>query len=89
MKVSREQVRRNRELILAAAARLFRERGLDGVSLAEVMQAAGLTHGAFYGHFESKEALIREALADGAASAPTRSRKRAPRRVRRSSPTLI
>jgi TetR/AcrR family transcriptional regulator, transcriptional repressor for nem operon len=70
MKVSREQVQRNREQILAAAARLFRERGFEGVSVAEVMQAAGLTHGAFYGHFESKEALMREALAHWGASAP-------------------
>jgi len=63
MRVSREQMRRNRERILQAAARLFRERGFDGVSVAEVMQAAGLTHGGFYGHFESKEALIQEAMA--------------------------
>jgi len=77
MKVSREQVRRNREQILAAAARLFRERGLDGVSVAEVMQAAGLTHGAFYGHFDSKQALIREALRHDGAAAPAARRKRA------------
>jgi TetR/AcrR family transcriptional repressor of nem operon len=63
MKVSRQQVRQNRQRILEAAARLFRERGLDAVSVAEVMNAAGLTHGGFYGHFESKEALILEALA--------------------------
>jgi len=63
MKVSREQVQQNREHIVAAAARLFRERGFDGVSVAEVMKAAGLTHGGFYGHFESKDALRREALA--------------------------
>jgi TetR/AcrR family transcriptional repressor of nem operon len=63
MKVSREQVQEHRERILAAAARLFRERGFEGVSVAQVMQAAGLTHGAFYGHFDSKDALIREAVA--------------------------
>ena len=62
MKVSRKQVQQNRQRILEAAARLFRERGLDGVSVAEVMQAAGLTHGGFYGHFDSKDALILEAL---------------------------
>lgn len=43
--------------ILAEAARLFRERGFDGAGVAEVMKAAGLTHGAFYAHFESKDAL--------------------------------
>ena len=61
MKVSRKQVQQNRQRILEAAG-LFRERGLDGVSVAEVMQAAGLTHGGFYGHFDSKDALILEAL---------------------------
>jgi TetR/AcrR family transcriptional repressor of nem operon len=65
MKVSREQVQQHRERVLDAAARLFRERGFDGVSVAEVMKAAGLTHGAFYGHFDSKDSLIREALAYG------------------------
>jgi TetR/AcrR family transcriptional regulator, transcriptional repressor for nem operon len=63
MKVSREQVQQNRERILDAAARLFLERGFERVSVAEVMKAAGLTHGGFYGHFDSKESLIREALA--------------------------
>src|SRR5262245_14073010 len=62
MKVSREQVQQNRQRIVDAAARLFRERGVDGVSVAEVMKAAGLTHGGFYGHFDSKDALVREAL---------------------------
>jgi TetR/AcrR family transcriptional repressor of nem operon len=62
MKVSREQVQQNRQRILDAAARLFRERGVDGVSVAEIMKAAGLTHGGFYGHFDSKAALVRKAL---------------------------
>src|SRR3954468_3498661 len=56
-------MRQNRERILQAAGRLFRERGFDGVSVAEVMQAAGLTHGGFYGHFKSKDDLIAESLA--------------------------
>src|SRR5262245_41594280 len=62
MKVSREQMEQNRQRILDAAARLFRERGVGGVSVAELMQAAGLTHGGFYGHFESKAALAKETL---------------------------
>ena len=49
--------------ILDAAARLFRERGSAGVSVSEIMQATGLTHGAFYNHFASKEALVVESLA--------------------------
>lgn len=63
MKVSREQMQINRERILTEAARLFREKGFDGVSLAEVMNAAGLTHGGFYGHFASKDDLIAETVA--------------------------
>lgn len=57
MRVSREQMAANRERILEAAGSLFRERGFEDVGVAEVMQAAGMTHGAFYGHFASKEAL--------------------------------
>src|SRR5208282_3640093 len=62
MKVSRDQVAAHRARILAAAGRLFRLRGFDDVTVAEVMKNAGLTHGAFYGHFPSKEALIAEAV---------------------------
>ena len=64
MKVSREQVAKNRRTILDAASRLFRERGYESVSVAEIMQGAGLTHGGFYGYFASKDALIAGALAD-------------------------
>lgn len=63
MKVSREQVARNRGRILDEAGRLFREKGFDAVSVAEVMKAAGLTHGGFYGHFASKDDLIAQTLA--------------------------
>jgi TetR/AcrR family transcriptional regulator, transcriptional repressor for nem operon len=55
--------------ILTAASRLFRERGFAGVSVAEIMQATGLTHGPFYNHFPSKHALMAEAI--GHASAET------------------
>ncbi|MDZ4313094.1 MAG: helix-turn-helix domain-containing protein [Cypionkella sp.] len=48
--------------ILTEAARLFRERGFDAVSVSEVMKAAGLTHGGFYGHFASKGELIAETV---------------------------
>lgn len=63
MKVTREQMALNRQRLLDIASRRFRERGFDGVSVAEVMQEAGLTHGGFYGHFASKEALAAEAAA--------------------------
>jgi len=54
--------------ILDAASRLFRERGFDGVSVAEIMQATGLTHGPFYNHFASKEALMAESVAHAMAA---------------------
>ncbi|MDM9621545.1 TetR/AcrR family transcriptional regulator [Rhizobium sp. S96] len=60
MRVSREKFAENREKILAVAGVLFRERGFEGTGVAEIMKAAGLTHGGFYGHFESKEDLALE-----------------------------
>jgi TetR/AcrR family transcriptional repressor of nem operon len=63
MKVSREQAAENRERILDAAAKLFRQHGLDGIGVADLMKDAGLTHGGFYGHFASKEELMAQALA--------------------------
>ncbi len=63
MKVSREQAAVNRRNILDAAAALFREHGFEAVTVAEVMKAAGLTHGGFYGHFRSKDDLIAQAMA--------------------------
>jgi len=61
MKVTREQAAQNRERILEAAAQRFRERGFEGIGVADLMKEAGLTHGGFYGHFSSKEHLIAEA----------------------------
>ena len=63
MKVSREEATQNRERIIEAAAKLFRERGFDGIGVAELMKSAGLTHGGFYGHFASKEDLMAQACA--------------------------
>lgn len=60
-RVSKEQSISNRATITHAAARLFRERGIQGISVSDLMGAAGLTHGGFYGHFESKAALAVEA----------------------------
>ncbi|MGW3108308.1 TetR/AcrR family transcriptional regulator [Streptomyces sp. NPDC001100] len=65
MRVTRQQATANRERVLDAAATLFRVNGLTGVSIDDIMKAAGLTHGGFYGHFDSKEALTEEACARG------------------------
>lgn len=62
MRISREQMQANRRRILDAASRLFREKGFEAVTVAEVMKAAGLTHGGFYGHFDSKDDLIAQAI---------------------------
>lgn len=72
MRVSREQMAQNRCRILTEAGRLFREKGFDVVSVAEVMKAAGLTHGGFYGHFRSKDDLVAQTIAHaiGSQSAP-------------------
>jgi TetR/AcrR family transcriptional repressor of nem operon len=61
MRVSREKFAENRERILQVAGELFRAKGFDGIGVAEIMKAAGLTHGGFYGHFSSKDDLAREA----------------------------
>jgi TetR/AcrR family transcriptional regulator, transcriptional repressor for nem operon len=63
MRVSKEQAAKNRQAIVDAASTLFRERGVDGVGVADLMKAAGFTHGGFYNHFPSKEALAAEACA--------------------------
>ena len=60
-RVSRAQAAQNRERTVEAAAKLFRERGVDHVSVQDIMAAVGLTHGGFYRQFESKEALLPEA----------------------------
>ncbi|SEO46470.1 TetR/AcrR family transcriptional regulator [Actinacidiphila rubida] len=65
MRVSRQQAAANRERVLDTAGELFRLRGLDGVTIADIMKAAGLTHGGFYLQFASKEALAEEACARG------------------------
>lgn len=63
MKVTREQVAKNRERILEAAGKLFREKGFEGAGVADIMKRAGLTHGGFYGHFASKGDLAAQACA--------------------------
>lgn len=67
-RVSKQQMERNRESIVQTSSQLFRARGLNGVSVNDLMAAVGLTHGGFYGHFASKDELAaiasRKALDD-------------------------
>lgn len=69
---SQAEKARSRDRILAQAAAQIREDGLESVSVSKLMQAAGLTHGGFYGHFASRAQLLNEALdqalSDGTAS---------------------
>jgi TetR/AcrR family transcriptional repressor of nem operon len=65
MRITKEKRQENHDRIVGVAAQMFRERGFDGVGVADLMEAAGLTHGGFYNHFASKEALIAEAAAKG------------------------
>ncbi|MGO1182953.1 MAG: TetR/AcrR family transcriptional regulator [Micrococcaceae bacterium] len=62
-RVSQAQAAENRERVVATASRLFRTHGAENVSIADVMAEAGLTVGAFYKQFESKDALVSEAFA--------------------------
>ncbi len=55
---------RTRDLILKSAVELFSRYGFDKVSIGQIMHAAKMTHGAFYAHFESKEALYRASFID-------------------------
>jgi TetR/AcrR family transcriptional regulator, transcriptional repressor for nem operon len=65
MRYPAEETAAKHERIVKEASRLFRERGFDNVSVGEVMKAAGLTHGAFYAHFASKDELQAAAVAYG------------------------
>ena len=62
MRVSREKAAENRERVVSAAAEQFRAHGFDGIGVADLMKAAGLTHGGFYGNFASKDDLAAEAV---------------------------
>jgi TetR/AcrR family transcriptional regulator, transcriptional repressor for nem operon len=61
MRVSRAKAAENHERIVEAAGALFRSKGFDGIGVADIMKAADLTHGGFYGHFASKEDLATQA----------------------------
>ncbi|SPP93008.1 TetR/AcrR family transcriptional regulator [Bradyrhizobium vignae] len=72
MRVSRTQAVENRQTVINVASRLFRERGFDGIGLKDLMKGAGLTQGAFYKQFASKEDLAVEASKRALASASAR-----------------
>lgn len=61
MRVSRIQAAENRETVINVASRLFREHGFDGIGLKDLMEGAGLTQGAFYKQFASKDDLAAQA----------------------------
>src|SRR5436305_15134531 len=64
MRYGRGQKQATRQRILKAAGRRFKQDGIDGSGVAAVMSDAGLTNGAFYAHFDSKEDLVANVLAD-------------------------
>lgn len=78
MRYSAKETAAKHERIVQEASRLFRERGFENVTVGEVMKAAGLTHGAFYAHFESKQALQEAAVAYGQALSAGRARNSGP-----------
>src|SRR5918994_575503 len=61
MRVSRVQAEENRQKVIDVASRLFREHGFDGIGLKHLMEGAGLTQGAFYKQFASKDDLAAQA----------------------------
>src|SRR5262249_31939588 len=64
---SEEHKQKTRDRIIDSAATGFRGRGLQQPSVAAIMRGAGLTHGGFYAHFESKDELVAEAIARASA----------------------
>ena len=69
MRKSREEAAQTRKRIVSAAAAEFRRNGVVATGLSELMAAAGLTHGGFYKHFESKDQLVREACREAVETA--------------------
>ena len=64
MRKSREEAAQTRRRIVEAASSEFRKNGIVATGLNDLMNAAGLTHGGFYKHFESKDQLVSEACAE-------------------------
>jgi TetR/AcrR family transcriptional repressor of nem operon len=68
MRKSKEDAEKTRRRIVTSAAAEFRERGIVATGLNDLMRAAGLTHGGFYRHFDSKEQLVAEATDEALAA---------------------
>ncbi|HEY2357119.1 MAG TPA: TetR/AcrR family transcriptional regulator [Phenylobacterium sp.] len=62
MRYDANHKQKSRERVIAEAAKAIRSEGPQGISVAGVMGAAGLTHGAFYAHFDSRDALLRAGI---------------------------
>ncbi|WP_454725848.1 MULTISPECIES: TetR/AcrR family transcriptional regulator [Cupriavidus] len=88
MRYSPEHKAETRKQIVESAAAEFRRHGVDGIGVAQLMKSAGLTHGGFYAHFDSRDTLVADAvdaafdqtmaaLEEVASAAPARQRKRA------------
>jgi TetR/AcrR family transcriptional repressor of nem operon len=77
MRISKEAAEANKTRIVKAAGRMIREKGFEGLGVAEVMKEAGLTHGGFYNHFDSKEDLGAAAIREAFDAAIARLRARA------------
>jgi TetR/AcrR family transcriptional regulator, transcriptional repressor for nem operon len=75
MRISKETAQENKARVVKAACRLIREKGFEGLGVAEVMKEAGFTHGGFYNHFSSKEELGRAAIREAFDMAVTRVKK--------------
>jgi TetR/AcrR family transcriptional repressor of nem operon len=69
MRVSRTQAEENRQNVINVASRLFKEHGFDGIGLKDLMKGAGLTQGAFYKQFASKDDLAAQASTRAMANA--------------------
>lgn len=75
MRISKEAAAANKTRMVKAAARLFREKGVDAIAVADLMKEAGLTHGGFYNHFESKDDLAAAACREAFDQAITRAER--------------
>jgi AcrR family transcriptional regulator len=89
MRLTNEKVAENKARVFETAARLFREKGSEGVAVADLMPAAGLTHGGFYNHFESKDGLAAQPARRFSRARSRRSRGSPPSKARSGAPDLL
>src|SRR5260221_12199127 len=70
VRYSKDHKEVSRQKIIEVASKEFRRRGIAGIGVGDLMKGAGLTQGAFYGHFASKEELVRDALHQSTSNGP-------------------